>query len=399
MADLGNFYNEVFGLDLPAHHHERQRGLLEDVFNKSGEEFEGLEPQQRLRYQELFHAILDATRTSELATRQGPFDPLELIKASYDQAIGERGKDSVLVTFFHFLTCDAVPTPAAPEQTSRTITSILSNSSRSTRGGKRLKAQGGTIRPVATPEGSRISEAHSHLGTAERLTELRKRCLDRDHHRCVVTRRFDHRICFERLKEDANAEDDDGIPLREIAERDFDALEVAHIIPHSMNTLSRESSEVSEQQRLMRSLLDMFDPGILREFQDNDIDRPRNAITLTYTKHRQFGDLRIFFEPTPTWTHERQEYVVKTIVPHFPHSPVTRVLLEHGREEMPSRRYLALHAACARICQLGGAAQYIEDIDDELEKGILRADGGTDVGALIAAQLLAGRTTRSIEAY
>lgn len=49
------------------------------------------------------------------------------------------------------------------------------------------------------------------------------------------------------------------------------------------------------------------------------------------------------------------------------------------RLPLPDPRYLALHAACARVAHMSGAAEYIDRIFREMEEtGVLANDGGSD---------------------
>jgi hypothetical protein len=70
------------------------------------------------------------------------------------------------------------------------------------------------------------------VGTTERLSSLRARCLVRDRHRCVISRYFDVEEAHRRLNTNGiNARDDDGLPFVNVG---MEYLEVAHIIPHAM---------------------------------------------------------------------------------------------------------------------------------------------------------------------
>jgi hypothetical protein len=84
------------------------------------------------------------------------------------------------------------------------------------------------------------------LGTPERVSALRGACLVRDRHRCVITRRFDLNEANSRAKlasrEGTVARDDDGNPFDNTTS--FSALEVAHIIPHSLTRLNASNELV-----------------------------------------------------------------------------------------------------------------------------------------------------------
>ncbi|KAB8239617.1 uncharacterized protein BDW43DRAFT_258660 [Aspergillus alliaceus] len=88
------------------------------------------------------------------------------------------------------------------------------------------------------------------IGTPQRLKSLQDDCLERDRHRCVVARKFSVNEAQERFEKDGdNLKDDDGESL--LPERNEMAyLEVAHIFPHSLMSLSSNSGE----QKLVRTL-------------------------------------------------------------------------------------------------------------------------------------------------
>lgn len=90
------------------------------------------------------------------------------------------------------------------------------------------------------------------IGTPQRLKSLRDDCLKRDRHRCVVTRKFSVREAQERFEKDGdNLKDDDGESL--LPERNEMAyLEVAHIFPHSLMSLTSNGGE----QKLVRKPTD-----------------------------------------------------------------------------------------------------------------------------------------------
>lgn len=70
------------------------------------------------------------------------------------------------------------------------------------------------------------------VGTSDRLSSLRGRCLLRDQHRCIISRQFDREVAIKRFKTcGSDATDDNGLPL---INQDMEYLEVAHIIPHSL---------------------------------------------------------------------------------------------------------------------------------------------------------------------
>jgi hypothetical protein len=82
----------------------------------------------------------------------------------------------------------------------------------------------------------------SPTGVTYRLSNLRTKCLTRDRHRCVITRRFDRSEAESRYKLDGlEARDDDGCVLASEKEAPT-FLEVSHIIPHSLMSIGASSN-------------------------------------------------------------------------------------------------------------------------------------------------------------
>lgn len=83
----------------------------------------------------------------------------------------------------------------------------------------------------------------SYIGTSDRLKNLRALCLERDRHRCVISRKFDESEALRRWQDDQDdAKDDDNVLLKDCP---TDMLEVAHILPHSL-------TQVDEGTELVR---------------------------------------------------------------------------------------------------------------------------------------------------
>lgn len=67
------------------------------------------------------------------------------------------------------------------------------------------------------------------------MSTLRGACLFRDRYRCVISRKFDLAEALKRGRHGGEARDEDGVPLEG---QSFDALEVAHILPHSLTQVN-----------------------------------------------------------------------------------------------------------------------------------------------------------------
>ena len=81
-----------------------------------------------------------------------------------------------------------------------------------------------------------LRTGHNWLSTDHKTngySDNDKKCLTRDRHRCVVSRKFDRVAARKRFAENAETcTDDDGKLLRDEASDQFQCLEVAHIIHH-----------------------------------------------------------------------------------------------------------------------------------------------------------------------
>ncbi|KAK0655463.1 hypothetical protein B0T16DRAFT_12724 [Cercophora newfieldiana] len=128
----------------------------------------------------------------------------------------------------------------------------------------------------------------------------------------------------------------------------------------------------------------MFDNGVIHLIEGTDIDRPRNAITLTQDLHSWFGDFDIFFEPVldQEHTYRIQSFLHPVVTPDL---PVVRTLYltESRTVEPPSQRLLALHYAISHILHLSAAAGYITKILKDMERKGTRADGSTELGRIV----------------
>ena len=131
----------------------------------------------------------------------------------------------------------------------------------------------------------------------------------------------------------------------------------------------------------------MFDLGVIHLIEGPDINRPRNAITLSLGMHRAFGSFKVFFEraiDAPPHT-----YRIGTFHPWLASQfPITRTLFIQPSIDPPSERLLALHSAIGHILHLSGAAGYIEDILRDMEDGRrVREDGSTQLGLMLSVAL------------
>ena len=225
-------------------------------------------------------------------------------------------------------------------------------------------------------------------GTPDRLSALRGACLVRDHHRCVISHSFDILESQARMDKagETSALDDDGDLLYQDPNRP-EPLEVAHIIPHSLIKLDA-NSELSPAKKAALAILNMFDTGVVYLIEGSNIDRPRNALTLTRPFHTLFGEFKVFFEPVPD--SPPHTYRIDTFLSRYllrdPAFPLTRTLhlSENRTIDPPSSRLLAVHCAIAHILHLSAAGEYIDKLLREMEgHGVCATDGSTELDRLL----------------
>ncbi|EZF16020.1 hypothetical protein H112_05858 [Trichophyton rubrum D6] len=384
-------YEDVFDLpgqsQMPAQPHQHHQTSFENGIDFSAEE--PLTVDQRSHAHRRFEKAIEYFGNH--VSSSAKFKPHLLIRYTYEFARSELSKDMILRFFFASIKIDIDSTEDIELNDSllhelKDFADLLLNHFfaplRST----------GTITPQPSPASlsalQRVQGQHEFIGTPDRIAGLRSLCLLRDHHKCVVSQSFDLKEAISRLSNDPDARDDEGMQLRG---QSLYALEVAHIIPHSLMQ-SDTSSGLSEAKKTVIQILNMFDYNVSHIINGTDIDRPLNAMSLNSTAHLLFKSFDIFLEPVDGQEHT---YYVKSLKPAVSMAfglPVTRKLfLSDDRSiEPPSPRLLALHRAFAHILFLSGAGEYINKILDDFDKTGVRADGTTELGRMVSWRMSGG---------
>lgn len=99
--------------------------------------------------------------------------------------------------------------------------------------------------PQVTPaplSGAQTSE--QMFGTAKRLSTLRRDCLIRDRHRCVISHNFDIAEGEMRVKLHGDGAEDDSGRLLKHNNEGAEYLEVAHILPHSLTSVTNRDGDL-----------------------------------------------------------------------------------------------------------------------------------------------------------
>lgn len=138
------------------------------------------------------------------------------------------------------------------------------------------------------------------------------------------------------------------------------------------------------------AILNMFDDGVIHLIDRNDIDRTRNAMTLTMEFHQFFGWFEGYFEPQGNQAHTsridsvREDFTRPSILPV---EDRTLFLTEGRTIDPPSPRLLAIHAAIAHILYLSAAGRHLDSILEDLNQGGILVDGSTSLGHLFALRI------------
>ncbi|ODH35408.1 hypothetical protein ACO22_02932 [Paracoccidioides brasiliensis] len=241
-----------------------------------------------------------------------------------------------------------------------------------------------------TPLSLSSLQASTPKSLTQRVSILRQSCLIRDHHRCVVSHRFDRKEAQRRIKQDGIESEDDDRALLRNEPGEFEYLEVAHILPQSLASMASGNTELSDSKKNVLQILAMLEPGIARLFDGQDVDSPKNALTLTHHYHRLLGEFEIYFEPIEGANNrytirstERNPILCERLL------PITRMLsLSPSCSIDPhSSRLLKVHRAIALILKLSGAGEYIENILRDMEEVEVKEDGSTSLGRLMSLRL------------
>lgn len=221
------------------------------------------------------------------------------------------------------------------------------------------------------------TEINLEQGTPRQVSDLRSLCLARDGHRCVVTRKYDRKYLNAYRNCTGRAALNIGIGTR-----------VAHIIPHPLNPLSVNATDLHPSKQMVWRILNLFDPGISDTLSGTTMDTPMNAMIMASKLHDRFVNLQCYLQEAPglnTYTFHTTRYA-SPLDPAFVPAATQIVFQNNERDgspaDLPSPRLLALHRACCLMLSISGATGYVENLLDDTEtlmrKGVLAADGSSN---------------------
>ncbi|TDL19325.1 hypothetical protein BD410DRAFT_792367 [Rickenella mellea] len=189
--------------------------------------------------------------------------------------------------------------------------------------------------------------------------DAKTNALIRDGFRCVVTGRYD------RGSANANRELKDAVDSDPNAR--LDSTECAHIFAESTNSAIEPGSDKRNYAATMWAIMTCFGHAELpKELNGPKVHRLENVMTLCHDFHTLFDNLDVWFVPT----NEKNKYKLGWAWASNSRDYPEHVIFKTSDETnlpVPSPNYLAIHAACAKVAHLSGAAQCIDKLYQDLD--------------------------------
>ncbi|KXN83403.1 hypothetical protein AN958_01476 [Leucoagaricus sp. SymC.cos] len=191
--------------------------------------------------------------------------------------------------------------------------------------------------------------------------QAKKYALMRDGHRCVVTGKYDTRSVkmIQELEEMVNL---DPSAMRE-------STQCAHIFSESTNSSIKPGSAKREYAATMWAVMHRFGYEELPdELNGSKVHRLENVMTLVPGFHMDFDRLDIWFVATVQMNRYKLEASDPSFLRSYPEF-ITFTTPDPEKLPVPSPIYLAIHAACAKVAHLSGAAARIDEFYQDMEDG------------------------------
>ncbi|KAL4883913.1 hypothetical protein BJY04DRAFT_183490 [Aspergillus karnatakaensis] len=248
-----------------------------------------------------------------------------------------------------------------------------------------VQALGGTPAPLVLSPRLGLDDSIENLASEDtpsasrsEQSRLRKACLERDNHRCVVSGFWDPQ--HPDLPDGATECD----------------LEGAHILPYSIGEYDERSEDSRYRHCAIWVNIHRYFPDLRARmnFTSEQINDVTNVITLCEGLHKQFGLFHFVFEPTDTIN----KYKVKTFKSFrnvysswLPVDRLVRFTAHNVNIALPNPVLLEFHAAIGNILNLTARGETIEKLRHdfgEMGGSVLAQDGSTNVGDLLSISKL-----------
>ncbi|KAG8694598.1 hypothetical protein FRC08_008379 [Ceratobasidium sp. 394] len=202
----------------------------------------------------------------------------------------------------------------------------------------------------------------------------KQQALIRDGYRCMLSGAVDTRSYMR------------SATLQRTLDVNVAPTECAHILPQYVNQGLDDAWNLHASSTVW-AVLQNFGPVQVPELNGPRMHHLSNILTLQCGYHTSFDNLYIWLDPIDGTEHQ---YTIGRSAPalHTDLPAVVTFTSTDPRLPLPNRRYLALHAACAKVISMSGAGESIDKIlDDAMDTKVLSEDGTS--GGLLANLLSA----------
>ncbi|KAG8744936.1 hypothetical protein FRC10_009171 [Ceratobasidium sp. 414] len=199
-----------------------------------------------------------------------------------------------------------------------------------------------------------------------------EQALARDNYRSVTSRQIDVTSA------------DRGIVPNIDPSATYTFTEAAHILPFSLSE-GKDADQVRHSTNVWQLIERFSGIDLLLELGGQDINRLGNVLTLSMQEHKVFGALKWWLEAIEG---QPNMYRVDACRPRkglYEMGAVVTFTTTDEELELPDPRYLAIHAACAKVLFTSGMAEYVDRVIRDMEDlAVLREDGSSDVQLMFA---------------
>ncbi|KAG8964631.1 hypothetical protein FRC05_003744 [Tulasnella sp. 425] len=227
------------------------------------------------------------------------------------------------------------------------------------------------------------------MNEAPKYSTVKKLALRRDNYRCVVTGAYDGATYKKQCRTDPTFR----------APATPQLTQAAHIFPDSLNQdlawPDNLPGRKANYSATAWAVVERFGQVnvITESLNGPDIHRVENVLTMCFSAHDLFDNLELWFEATgdpntyKICSNDPRNFDL--VLPPIP--PQVTLQSTNPSIPLPNSHFLRIHAACARIAHLSGAAEYWETILEEWEeRAVLASDGGSaDMLSFLLARAVA----------
>ncbi|KJA16259.1 hypothetical protein HYPSUDRAFT_147992, partial [Hypholoma sublateritium FD-334 SS-4] len=202
----------------------------------------------------------------------------------------------------------------------------------------------------------------------------KQNALIRDGYRCVVTGKYDWPSVMEIRELEEKVRSDFSLRI--------EATECVHIFAESANLDIGPASAKRDHSATLWAVMHRFGHDELPEaLNGTKVHRLENVMTLVPGFHYSFDQLQVWFVATVQKNKYKLEAANAFTLRGYPEC-VTFTTPDQAKFPVPSPIYLAIHAACAKVAHLSGAAECIDKFYRDMGESMTLASDGTSATML-----------------